>query len=656
LVLGIDDNKFFNWDIYYEALNNIKESVSFDSFINFSFDAPTDDSINNFRLEFFSIIDKYLNENHDEYTPKSIKKNIIDSFADIDNITKIKEKSQTGYTVSKNLAYINAVWNTINDDVKLTTKEVINIKDSLFSWSLASLSVDTKLYAWRTPFILWYYKWDSEDKNEITIGSYQNVKFNEKIRIFSVKWNAYVEWKDEMTLSWQTIKNHLYLPIFSWTKILLENDNTLFNESSHIDIRYYDWTENNIDFRDTIQYELYDLWQKTTTYMVYTKEDNDYYYSRALPFKEWVLWTRSNQVLLSPQVSSDITKPEINLDEAIKVPIYQEYTYDFTPYLDDTSWFSDFYIDMDLETDSDNDWDATNDRDLEKPKIRVTTKTVKAKFGPYEELINKNVWITLKDLAWNTTYKEVQFEVYAPDLEIDSHTWTTISWKLAEELLNEPVNLYRYRWWIISKMLNNAWVQKIYTNSSWAYIFDIISENDKWLDITKNGVKVASIDENTWKITVNNLVWSNIKILSSNDTSNDKSYVKMILWDNTWDIYYQYFNFNWLWDLSEVNNFKDINTEWIYVKVDSEDYYYYQLPLTVPYNPWVISIYSTSDKNKIALFSIFPDWKIYTKDNNYKLEYGTYLDNIVFKLYDSKKDKYVWEVLMKTVDSNYIVK
>jgi hypothetical protein len=41
--------------------------------------------------------------------------------------------------------------------------------------------------------------------------------------------------------------------------------------------------------------------------------------------------------LLSPQISSDTTNPELNLDEGIKVPIYQEYTYDFTPYLDDTS-------------------------------------------------------------------------------------------------------------------------------------------------------------------------------------------------------------------------------------------------------------------------------------------------------------------------------
>ncbi len=655
LVLDIEDNKFFNGDIFYEALNNVKETVSLSSYINFSFDAPSDESVNNFRLEFFTIIDKYLNENHDEYIPTWVKKNIIDSFADIDNLTKIQEESQTGYTISRNQAYIRNVWNTINDNVELTTKKAVPIAESLSSWSVVSLSVDTKLYAWRTPFIIWYYKWDSEEKQSITIGSYKNIKFNEKIKIFSIEWNAYVEWKEEETLLWQTIKNNLHLPMFSWTKIVLKKDNVLFNESSHIDIMYYDWTEVNIDFRDTKQYELHDLGTKKSIYMIYTKEDNDYYYSRILPFKEWIFWTRSSQVLLSPQVSSDKTNPEIDLEESIKIPIYQKYKYNFTPYLYDASWFSDFYIDMDLEVDSDNDWDATNDRDLDEPKVQLTTKTVKATFEAYEELFTKNIGLTLKDLAWNTTYKEVQMEVYAPWVEIDSYTWTTISWKLSDELDNQPVSLYRDRWWIISKIIDSTWSEKVYTNSSGAYTFSLATEN-KGLDITKSWEIVASINENTWKITIKNLAWANIKVIPANDTQNDKSYVKMILWDTTWDIFYQYFDFNWLWDLSVVNNFNDISTEWIYVKEDKEDYDYYQLPLTVPYNPWVISIYSTSDSEKKALFSIFPDWRIYTKDDTYKLEYSNYWDNIVFKLYDSKKDIYVWEVLMKVVEWNYIVK
>ncbi len=246
-------------------------------------------------------------------------------------------------------------------------------------------------------------------------------------------------------------------------------------------------------------------------------------------------------------------------------------------------------------------------------------------------------------------------EVYAPWVEIDSYTWTTISWKLSDELDNQPVSLYRDRWWIISKIIDSTWSEKVYTNSSGAYTFSLATEN-KGLDITKSWEIVASINENTWKITIKNLAWANIKVIPANDTQNDKSYVKMILWDTTWDIFYQYFDFNWLWDLSVVNNFNDISTEWIYVKEDKEDYDYYQLPLTVPYNPWVISIYSTSDSEKKALFSIFPDWRIYTKDDTYKLEYSNYWDNIVFKLYDSKKDIYVWEVLMKVVEWNYIVK
>jgi hypothetical protein len=58
---------------------------------------------------------------------------------------------------------------------------------------------------------------------------------------------------------------------------------------------------------------------------------------------------------LSPQVSNDTSVPEINLEDSIKIPVYQRQTYNFTPYLEDSSGYKDFYIDFDLENDSDSD-------------------------------------------------------------------------------------------------------------------------------------------------------------------------------------------------------------------------------------------------------------------------------------------------------------
>lgn len=658
LELAIEDNKFYNGEIFYESLNNIKESVSFDSYINFSFDAPSNDDVNNFRLEFYTLIDKYLNEDYDNYTPKWVMKHIIDSFSDINSITKIEEKSKTGYTISSNLAYIDWVWNNVNENIVLTTKELIPIKDDLEENELVSLSYDTYLYAKDNSFTIKYYKEDPEQVEEITVWAYENIKFEEWIKIFSLSWDAYIEGKENLTLSWQTIKDHLYLPLFSWTKIYLENeDNPLFNESSHIDIKYYDNTENNIDLRTVKQYELFDLWTKKSTYQVYTKEENDFYYSRGFAFKDWILWTKSNQAMLSPQISSDTSKSEINLDEPIKIPVYQKQTYNFTPYLYDTTWYSDFYIDFDLNKDSDSDWDATNDRDTKEENVQVTTKTVKVDFGPYDEVFTKDIGITLKDLAWNITYQAAKLEVYAPNIEVNSQTWDIVTWKLDEELEEEPINLYRYRWWVISKLLNEDWQQKIYTNSTWAYTFDVKTVNDKWLSITKDSIEIAKINENTWKISIKNLVWANIKVLSSNNELNDKSYVKIILEDNSWEIYYEYFDFNKVWDLFVLDNFKDADNNWIYLKLnDLNNYSYYKIPVWAPYNPGAISIYSISDKDKTPLFSIYPNWEINTYWDNYELVYSEYWDNVVLKLYDKRTDKYIGEVLMKVADWNYIVK
>jgi hypothetical protein len=80
------------------------------------------------------------------------------------------------------------------------------------------------------------------------------------------------------------------------------------------------------------------------------------------------------------------------------------------------------------------------------------------------------------------------------------------------------------------------------------------------------------------------------------------------------------------------------------------------VPVTAPYNPWAISIYSISDKEKTPLFSILPNWEIYNYWDNYKLEYSELWDNVVIKLYDNSKNKYIWEVLMKVSNWNFIVK
>jgi hypothetical protein len=59
LILTADDNSFYNGDIYYEAINGFQEANVSDSHINIQFQAPTNTASDNFRMEFYTIVDKF---------------------------------------------------------------------------------------------------------------------------------------------------------------------------------------------------------------------------------------------------------------------------------------------------------------------------------------------------------------------------------------------------------------------------------------------------------------------------------------------------------------------------------------------------------------------------------------------------------------------
>lgn len=658
LTLYRNNNKFYKNETYYESLNNAKESSSSDWYVSLSFETPENKNLNNFRLEYYTIVDKFLNEDYDNYIPDWIKKSIIDNFEDPDKNTILEKKSQTWYTIRKNLAFIKWVWNNISDSIELKTVQLNNIKDSVWDNKIVNLSSNTKLYAWKNSFTIWYYIDNREEQKEIKVDAYNNINFDEGVKVFSIKWNAYVETKNDINLKWQKIKDYLDLPILQWTEIKLdESIEHIYTEASHIDIEYYDQTKNYLDFRDIKTYKLNILWARKDSHFLYVKEDNDYYYSKISSFNNNIFSTKSNQILLAPQTSSDTEVPEINLNSSIKIPVYQTQRFDFTPYIFDNTWFKDFYIDYDLETDSDNDWDKTNDRDSLDSDIFINKNYLAVNFWPYNNIFTQKIWLNLFDLAWNKTYKQAELEVYSPVPEIDSHSWSLFKWRINEELTNEPINLYRYRSWTISKLLDKDWKQKVYTSQSWSYEFDINLIDEKWLQVTKNWLSIAKIDENTWKISLNLLNWSEIKVLPSNHDENDKKFAKIILNDDDWMIYYEYFDFSSLNKLNFVRNFEEVNSDWIFVKLNNySDYWYYQLPFWIPHNPWVISIYSLNNKDKLPLFSIFPNWEIHTAWKNYSLEYWTYKNNVIFKLYNQVSKEYVWEVLMKINDWNYVIK
>lgn len=86
-----------------------------------------------------------------------------------------------------------------------------------------------------------------------------------------------------------------------------------------------------------------------------------------------------------------------------------------------------------------------NDADTDKIQITKTPSRISIKFGKYDALFEKTIRIILIDDNGNIGGREIPFEVYAPDPQIDTIESNIISGQIDESLLDEPVRLYRYR-------------------------------------------------------------------------------------------------------------------------------------------------------------------------------------------------------------------
>jgi len=654
LVLPSSSNTFYSQvasDTFYEAVNNTSESGSDSSAANIAFSSSTRDTISNYRLEFFTIVDRFLNIWNAFYAPQFVKSHIVDAFAGIDDITLLSEF--TDYTLRENISYISNIWDT--KWVKLATKEFTNIADNISANNPVLLSVWTKLYAGKDSFSLTYnIEWDATVK-VLYVTGHHNIEVKNKIEVTWITGNAYIAGND-ILLEWEDIRTHLGFPLFPGDAIDFNGNNFETSASSHIDIVHYDDTNADIDFRDTQHYEIYDLWEKSPDYNIRLDKENDFYYSKIRVFRENLFGTPSRQILLSPQNAADINSPELSLNSAIRIPVYQKETVDLTPYIYEDSSIRNIAsvsVDFDLEIDSDNDGNPKNDVDTDKINIVQSATKIEIEFWEFDTLFTKRIGISLVDTNGNTWYREVDFLVYSPTPEISSYTWGVINGVINESLESEPINLYRYRWGVIAKLEDKNGEEKVFTTSG-TYDFEP-KDHVEGLDLKKDGTSIAAINEYTWKLTLEGF-GGQISILSSNDRNNDGVYPKIILESAGNDIFYESLHIEWQQKVSLVDDFSEVTQNGIYVVFsDKANYNYYTIPEWLNYNPGSLSIYRNIDVNKWELFTIFRDGRVNTLNSFYALEYSTFWDYVVYKLMDKHFGREIAQVLVR-VEGDYIMK
>jgi len=220
-------------------------------------------------------------------------------------------------------------------------------------------------------------------------------------------------------------------------KISYDGNDTHLNTSSHLDIQYYDGSQNSLYFKDVYEYRLYDLGVSDDTHLIRLAVNNDFYYAKMYAFQDNRDSTYSQQILLSPQKEADQSPPELGLRNKIRVPVYQKQTVDLTPYIYEDSGvenIKDVSVDFDLKKDSNGDGILDNDVDTNGISIIKNPASVKIQFGPYDSLFEKKIRITLKDENGNIGYKDVDFEVYSPDPQIQDFQKGVIQGEINETL------------------------------------------------------------------------------------------------------------------------------------------------------------------------------------------------------------------------------
>ncbi len=651
LIVSPGDNEFYNGDVYHESVNGFREASVSDGYMNVIFTKPTNTLLKNFRLTYHTIVDRYLDDS-DSYTPETVETHVVDAIADMDDLPILSQNED--YEVTEHLATISYAWAI--RWAKLTTEKLINLRDDLQAGKLITLTSNTHIYSGGSPFELTYRVWKTEEK-KVNLARYKTLSFTRPVEVLALSWDAYVSLEINEDIVDTDIIDHIGMPILPGAKISFNGNKDLLWSNDHIDIRYYDGSQVFLDMRDITSYTLYDLWSSTRSdYTIRQQVENDFYYARIHSFAENIDSTLSHQILLSPQTQADRLAPQIGLNQKIRIPVYQSQEVDLTPYIYEDSGLSgisDVWVDFDLLTDNDEDGNPANDRDDENIIISQTATKISIEFGPYDSIFERDIIIALTDDNGNLATKRVPFEVYPPVPSIIDIDDTIITWVIDEDLIDEPVRLYRYRGWVIEKLQSADGEDVIATDDIWNYNFETSSNTDG-LELTYSWSVIANIDEYTGRVDIVD-PFVTTRVLATNNPDNTSVYPEILVTRLGQTVFKQFLKVpeGRVRQVSSLDRAEDTG---IYMKlVDAEQYGSFSVPLWVAYNPWSLAVFSQSDTNKIPLMTIFADGRIELDRTQYRLRYTSFGEYAGFKLQKLSDNSDVADILFKT-NASYILR
>ncbi|NCP76955.1 hypothetical protein GW830_02325 [bacterium] len=285
------------------------------------------------------------------------------------------------------------------------------------------------------------------------------------------------------------------MPVMPETKI------ELINDKSYASFSYYDGSSMRLDGPGTYNY--YPLGTKAEQYAVSLSAPNDWYYSKLSSFQNDTNSTILSLNLISPQKQADKEGPLITYGDKIRIPVYQKQIINLKSYIDDISGIDSVWIDADQTKDTDGDGDMKNDKDsLDSNSsygIKKGNTIYDLNIGPFDTLFTKKITLFTKDGNGNISSKDLTLTVYPPVPNIESITGSIVSGRLDETLGDEPVDIFRLRNGVITR------IESTKSNSGLTRTdgtFHLPTKDTNGIVLTESGNTIATINERTGKITL----------------------------------------------------------------------------------------------------------------------------------------------------------
>lgn len=236
--------------------------------------------------------------------------------------------------------------------------------------------------------------------------------------------------------------------------------------------------------------------------------DPAFYFAKIYAFdKDGNHSNASEKLLLAPQVCGDTVSPVANLGQArFTVALGKTREIDASRSFDAMSNIISYTLDIDTAKDSNGDSIPTNDSDIKNHEVNSPKFTL----GPYEQVGQKKMRLTVRDEAMNEGYQDITVDVITPRIVLEAPPLgsNVISGYVDPPEENVPITIARLRpgtssvGWEIFKTPSADPAGQYFTNADGKFRIEDLDLRDRLVVRNNEGIIVAEVNKKTGRITI----------------------------------------------------------------------------------------------------------------------------------------------------------